>query len=75
MGAAMTTLAAVLALAGDHTAAAVLLGLVLVAATLESALAFCVGCKVFALLMRLGLVPSEVCAECADIWSRPRPAG
>jgi hypothetical protein len=75
MGAAMTTLAAVLALAGDHTAAAVLLGLVLVAATLESALAFCVGCKVFALLMRLGLVPSEVCAECADIWSRPRPSG
>src|SRR3954469_14391978 len=56
MGAAMTTLAAALALAGDHPAAAVLLGLVLVAATLESALAFCVGCKVFALLMRLGLV-------------------
>jgi hypothetical protein len=75
MGAAMTTLAAVFALAGDHTAAAVLLGLVLVAATLESALAFCVGCKVFGLLMRVGLVPSEVCAECADIWSRPRAAG
>jgi hypothetical protein len=74
MGAAMTTLAAVLALAGDHTAAAVLLGLVLVAATLESALGFCVGCKVFGLLMRVGLVPSEVCAECADIWSRPRAA-
>src|SRR4051794_39320754 len=72
MGAAMTTVAAVLALAGDHTAAGILLGAVLAAALLESALAFCIGCKVFALLMRTGVVPSEVCAECADIWSRPR---
>jgi hypothetical protein len=74
MGAAMTTLAAALALSGDHTAAAVLLGLVIVAALLESALGFCVGCKVFGLLMRVGVIPSAVCAECADIWSRPRAA-
>jgi hypothetical protein len=74
MGAAMTTLAAALALSGDPTAAAVLLGLVIVAALLESALGFCVGCKVFGLLMRVGVIPSAVCAECADIWSRPRAA-
>ena len=74
MGAAMTTLAAALALSGDHTAAAVFLGLVIVAALLESALGFCVGCKVFGLLMRTGVIPSDVCAECADIWSRPRAA-
>jgi hypothetical protein len=74
MGAAMTTLAAVLALTGHHTAAAVFLGLVIVAALLESALGFCVGCKVFGLLMRVGVIPSAVCAECADIWSRPRAA-
>jgi hypothetical protein len=43
----------------------------IVAAGLESAFALCVGCHVFGLLMRLGLIPSEVCARCADIWSRP----
>jgi hypothetical protein len=26
--------------------------------------------RVFALLMRMGLVPERVCEECADIWSR-----
>jgi hypothetical protein len=72
MGAAMTTLAAALAVGGGHTAAGVLLGAVLAAALLESALGFCIGCKVFGLLMRTGVVPSEVCADCADIWSRPR---
>lgn len=74
MGAAMSTLAAVLALAGAHTAATVVLVVLIVAATLESAFAYCLGCKVFGLLMRLGAVPDDVCAECADIWSRPARA-
>jgi hypothetical protein len=74
IGAAFSTGAAVLALAGDHTAASVLLGLLIVAALLESALGLCLGCKAFALLMRTGVVPEAVCAECADIWSRPRAA-
>jgi hypothetical protein len=73
IGATITTLAAVFALAGDHTVAAVLLGLIIVAALLESALGLCLGCKAFGLLMRTGVIPSEVCAECADIWA-PRPA-
>jgi len=47
-----------------------LLGLLTVFAVLESAFGLCVGCKVFALGMRLGLVPAEVCAECENIWSR-----
>jgi hypothetical protein len=46
----------------------------IVAATLESVFAFCLGCKVFGVLMRLGAVPDDVCAECADIWSRPASA-
>lgn len=72
MGAVMTTTGAILALGfGLHTAADVLLVAMIVAAGLESVFAVCVGCKVFALLMRVGLVPEEVCAECADIWSRP----
>jgi hypothetical protein len=75
MGAVMSTAAAVLALGFDQTTAAdVLTAGILVAATLESAFAYCLGCKVFALLMRTGIVPEDVCAECADIWSRPRNA-
>jgi hypothetical protein len=72
MGAVFTTGAAMLALAGVTTGADILLGMLVVAAGLESILAFCVGCQIFGLLMRAGVVPAEVCAECADIWARPR---
>src|SRR4051812_33112517 len=76
MGAAVTTAAAIAALAlGWHTVADMLLGAMVAAATLESVFAFCLGCKVFGQLMRAGLVPEEVCVECSDIWSRPRSAG
>ena len=44
--------------------------MVLVAATLESALAFCLGCQAFALLMRAGLVPAQTCEACANITLR-----
>ena len=72
MGAAMTTAAAVAALGFGATGVAdVLLAMMIVAAGLEAFLAFCLGCQVFAGLMRLGVIPDEVCAECADIWSRP----
>lgn len=75
MGAVMSTTALVLALvAGDHTAADVVLILFLPAAGLESIFGYCIGCKVFGLLMRAGLVPETVCAECADISLRLRPA-
>ena len=67
MGAAITTAAAILALAGATTAADVLLALLVVAAGLESILAFCLGCTIFAGLMRIGLIPETVCAECANL--------
>jgi hypothetical protein len=67
MGAAMTTAATILWLAGATTAASVLVAMLLVAATLESVFAICLGCHVFAGLMRLGVIPDAVCAECADI--------
>ena len=70
MGAAFTTSAAVLALGfGADTAADVLTALLVVAATLESVFALCLGCQVFALLMRAGLVPEETCERCANIWA------
>jgi hypothetical protein len=74
LGATMTTAGAIAALGfGATTVANVLLLALLVAATLESVFALCLGCKLFGLLMRAGLVPEDVCAECADIWA-PRSA-
>jgi hypothetical protein len=73
MGAVISTLALVLALlAGAHTAADVLLIALALAAGLESIFAYCLGCRIFGLLMRAGLVPEAVCAECADISARLR---
>jgi hypothetical protein len=40
-----------------------------VAALLESAFALCLGCKAFAVLMRAGIVPDEVCERCTNIWA------
>jgi hypothetical protein len=72
MGAAFSTGAAVLALGfGANTAADVLTGMLVVAATLESVFALCLGCQVFALLMRAGLIPEETCERCANIWAAP----
>jgi hypothetical protein len=65
---AVVTLAAVASLAAGHAGSTqILLGLMIIAAGLESIFAYCVGCKIFAQLMRLGLVPEETCAACANI--------
>ena len=72
MGAAFTTAAALLWLGfGADAAADVLTGLLVVAATLESVFALCLGCQVFGLLMRAGLVPQQTCERCANIWAAP----
>jgi uncharacterized protein DUF4395 len=67
MGAAFTTTAAILWLAGATTGADILLALLAGAAALESILAFCVGYQIFALLMRTGLIPESVCLECSQL--------
>lgn len=64
MGAAITTAASILALAGATTATDVLLGMLVIAAGLESIFAICLGCHVFAQMMRAGLVPESICLEC-----------
>ena len=75
IGAVLSVTAAVLALGFDlHTAAYVALGAVGVAATLESVFALCIGCKLFAVLMRAGVIPQEVCERCSDIRVDPAPA-
>jgi hypothetical protein len=70
MGAAITTLGSLAWLLGFGTVADVALAMLVVAATLESVFAYCLGCQIFGLLMRAGVVPEDVCAECADIWAR-----
>jgi hypothetical protein len=71
IGAVFSVTAAVLALGfGLTTAAYAVLGLLIVAATLESVFAFCLGCKAFALLMRAGAIPESVCEECNNISLR-----
>jgi hypothetical protein len=71
IGAVLSLTAAVLALGfGLHTAAYVVLGALVVAATLEAVFAFCLGCQIFARLMRTGIIPDEVCERCNDVWGR-----
>jgi hypothetical protein len=48
----------------------VLAGGIVVAATLESVFALCIGCRIFAGLMRVGVVPERICLECADLGAR-----
>ena len=49
-----------------------LVAMILVAASLEAFVGFCLGCRIFAVLMRVGLIPESVCLACADI-SKRRP--
>lgn len=55
---------------GWHTATWVLVGMLGLAALLESALGICLGCIGFAALMRAGIVPESVCEECAQVTLR-----
>ncbi|TML86832.1 MAG: DUF4395 domain-containing protein [Actinobacteria bacterium] len=69
VGAAFSATAAVLALGlGYDTTPYLLIGVVAVFAFLEAAVGLCVGCKVFALLMRTGILPESVCRECTNVW-------
>ena len=68
IGAVVSTAAAVLALGfGLAGWAFALLGLLVAAATLESVFGLCLGCKLFALLMRAGVVPERICERCAVV--------
>lgn len=65
VGAAFSTTAAVLTFGFDSwDLAQLVLSLLVGAALLESAFALCLGCKMFALLMRAGIVPQAVCQRC-----------
>lgn len=75
IGLACSTTALLLTLAGWHTAATVVLVILAAAATLESVFGFCLGCRLFGMLMRIGVIPEDVCLECADVGSRYTATG
>ena len=53
------------------SAAVVAIGVVMVVfPALEAVFGICVGCILFSGLMRVGLVPEDICVECADITKR-----
>jgi len=75
IGAALTSLAAVLWALGVASPVVVTIGVIMVVfPALEAIFGLCVGCKVFGVLMKLGIVPAEICLECADISLRSRSA-
>jgi Domain of unknown function (DUF4395) len=59
---------------GGHPVSYALIGCLVVAATLESVFAVCLGCIVFNRLMRWGLIPADVCADCNDLSRQLSPA-
>jgi hypothetical protein len=69
VGVAFSVTALLLLLAGRWGAAQVVLGMLASAAFLEAAFGLCLGCKAFALLMRAGVIPDDVCERCNDIWA------
>ena len=59
---------------GAHLVTYILIAGLIAAATLESVFAVCLGCLIFNRLMRWGVIPADVCAECNDISRRLAPA-
>ena len=52
---------------GNEELGVILMAILVAAASLESFAGICLGCKAFAILMRLGLIPEPVCERCASI--------
>ncbi len=76
IGAVMTALLVSLSLLSPTWSGVTLAlaGMMVLFPLLEAAFAFCVGCQLFALLMKVGLVPEAVCVECSDITARTQAA-
>jgi len=70
IGVVFTVTALVLFVAGAPTAARVVIAMLAGAAFLEAAFGFCLGCKIFAVLIRAGIVSETVCEECNDLSLR-----
>ena len=47
--------------------------LLIVAAALEGFVGYCLGCTIFGWLIRTGVVPESVCAQCSDLQTPRKP--
>jgi hypothetical protein len=77
IGAVLSMVALVLSVLGAGTAPRAVATLIVGAAALESLAGFCIGCAIFGVLLRRGIVPDSVCEACNDITLRAtetRPA-
>ena len=70
MGAAISTVSLVLFLAGAQPIAWTVLGLLIVAASLEAFAGLCLGCLIFGFLQRRGMIPEDICEACNNISLR-----
>ena len=71
IGAVMTSLGTILVFGfGLEAGGTVILLMMAAFATLEAAAGICVGCQMFRLLMKAGVIPEEVCEACNDLSLR-----
>lgn len=70
LGAVFTLTASVLMVVDATALARIVIAFLVIAAFLEAVFAVCLGCIVFGWLMRLGVVPKNVCEECNNFISR-----
>ena len=70
IGLLFSVVASVAWIFGAHTVATVVIIMLIAAASLEAFVGFCLGCAIFKVLMRVGVIPESVCFECADISRR-----
>ena len=70
IGATLTVAAVVFLALGLPGVTIGLLVALAVAAGLESVFGLCLGCKAFAVLIRLGAIPEETCEACANVGLR-----
>src|ERR1700712_3960413 len=72
IGATLSVAAVVAYVLGASTLSWVLVGLIIVAALLESVFGLCLGCMIFGRLQAIGLIPASVCEACNDVRLRYR---
>ncbi|CAB4812760.1 unannotated protein [freshwater metagenome] len=70
IGLTFAATALILTLLDYSYAANLVIVALIIAATLESVFAICLGCIMFSFLMKLGVIPASVCESCNDISLR-----
>ncbi len=77
IGAVLSTAAVLCYFVGTPLVAWILLGALVIAASLEAFVGFCLGCAIFGVLQRHGMIPADVCEACNNVTLRnslPEPA-